>query len=120
MPDVLDVRSCTTTWPPTPQHAAVSGPISVRQVLDAVSLATGVSVAMILSPRRSQEYWIARNLSAYLCRELLTHYSLPAIGQQLGRHHSTVLHNWRRWQQRRQRADMRRLENAVKQRLGVD
>jgi chromosomal replication initiation ATPase DnaA len=121
MPDVLDVRSCTTPWPPTPQHTSASGPISVRQVLDAVSLATGVSVVDIVSVRRGQEYWIARNLAAYLCRQHLTHLSTPAIGRKMGdRDHTTVLHNARRWQQRRQRADMRRLENAVRQRLGVD
>ena len=121
MPDILDVRESTTPWPPIPHDAAVSGPINVRQVLDAVSLETGVSVADVLSPRRGQEFWIARNLTAYLCRELLTHLSLPAIGRQMGdRDHTTVLHNWRRWRRRRMRADMRRLENAVLARLGID
>lgn len=119
MTDVLDVRSCTTPWPPQP-HRAQDGPLSVRQVLDAVSLELDLPTVEILSPRRGQEYWIARNLVAYLCRELLTHYSLPAIGRQLHRDHTTVLHNCRRSQQRRQRADMRRLENAVRQRLQVD
>ena len=114
--DVLDVRQTATPWPPV---LAEGGVLSVRQVLDVVSLETGVHVAEILSPRQAQEYWIARNLIAYLCREMLTHYSLPAIGRQLHRDHTTVLHNWRRWRQRRQRADMRRLENAVRQRLGV-
>jgi chromosomal replication initiation ATPase DnaA len=115
--DVLDLRHTTTPWPPV---LAEGGVLSVRQVLNAVSIATGVPVVEILSPRSGLDRWIARSLTAYLCRELLTQYSLPAIGRQLHRDHTTVLHNWRRWQQRRQRADMRRLENAVRQRLGVD
>jgi chromosomal replication initiation ATPase DnaA len=121
MRDVLDLRETTTPWPPLLGDEALAGPLrNVRQVLDAVSIQTGVSVTDMLSPRSGLDRWIARSLTAYLCRELLTHYSLPAIGRQLHRDHTTVLHNWRRWQQRRQRADMRRLENAVRQRLGVD
>lgn len=78
---------------------------SMKDILDAVSEQTGVSVGAIKSPLRYKHISRARHQfcwEAYQVRyrDGTRRYSLPMIGQFLGgRDHTTILSSVRRWQQ---------------------
>jgi chromosomal replication initiator protein len=82
-------------------------PTSARPVahsIDEIQLATceqfGVSEKELLSSTRTARVAQPRQLAMYLAREL-TSESLPAIGRRFGgRDHTTVLHAWRRIEER--------------------
>ncbi|MDD6792772.1 MAG: helix-turn-helix domain-containing protein, partial [Thermobifida fusca] len=50
-----------------------------------------LSLEDLKGPSRSRVLVTARQIAMYLCREL-TDLSLPKIGQQFGRDHTTVMH----------------------------
>ena len=55
----------------------------------------GYTIDDLCSPNRNRALVNARQIGMYLCREL-TSASLPEIGQEFNRDHSTVLHAERR------------------------
>lgn len=78
---------------PAPSH-------SVADIQLAVSEQFGVSELELLSTTRVARVAQPRQLAMYLAREL-TSESLPAIGRRFGgRDHTTVLHAWRRIEER--------------------
>jgi chromosomal replication initiator protein len=78
---------------PAPAH-------SVADIQLAVSEQFGVSEQELLSTTRVARVAQPRQLAMYLAREL-TSESLPAIGRRFGgRDHTTVLHAWRRTEER--------------------
>ena len=77
--------------------------LGVSEIVRAVSQATGISVRAIMSRRRRRDVAQARMLCMYLAR-LLTPLSSPAIGECMGRDHSTILSGAREIRYLRQRA----------------
>ena len=76
----------------TPAAENYRPPIRVDVIQQKVSAATGVSLANILSRRRTAEMVRARSIAMYLARTLTTR-SLPEIGKLFNNlHHTTVLH----------------------------
>jgi chromosomal replication initiator protein len=70
--------------------------LDARQVQEAVAARLELTVAVLLSPRRTAPVARARQLAMYLTREL-TDLSLPAIAEAFNRRdHTTVLHAIRR------------------------
>ena len=67
-------------------------PLGPETIIRATAAAYGFSVEEVLSPSRRQPLVLCRQISMYLCREL-TDLSLPKIGQQFQRDHTTVLHS---------------------------
>ena len=61
-------------------------------IIRTTAAAYGFSVEDVLSPSRRQPLVLCRQISMYLCREL-TDLSLPKIGEQFQRDHTTVLHS---------------------------
>ena len=81
-----------------PQHVRARNAAghSIADIQAAACTFFEVSLAELLSARRSSHIAWARHVAMYLTREL-TSESLPAIGRQFGdRNHTTVLHAWRR------------------------
>jgi hypothetical protein len=71
---------------PGPQHP------SIRDIQKAVSKHYEVSLADILSSRRTAKIVKPRQVAMYICKELTPH-SLPQLGRRFGgRDHTTVLH----------------------------
>jgi chromosomal replication initiation ATPase DnaA len=72
--------------PPVTRH------LMMRQLVDVVSDASGVSVKDLLSPRRARQLARPRQVLMWLARKH-TPYSLPEIGRSIGnRDHTTVMH----------------------------
>jgi chromosomal replication initiator protein len=70
-----------------PQH----GDIKPTAVVDVVAKSFNLSVSRLLSPERSHDVALPRQIAMYLMRE--TNISLPQIGQALGgRDHTTVMY----------------------------
>jgi len=65
--------------------------ISPNDIFQAISQVQGISTEVLKSPVRTARVALARQMAMYLMREM-TDLSLPRIGAQLGRDHSTVLH----------------------------
>jgi chromosomal replication initiator protein len=66
--------------------------VTITTIQDAVSERFGLTVAELVSPRRSQAVAYPRQVAMYLAREL-TDSSLPKIGKEFGgRDHTTVIH----------------------------
>jgi|tagenome__1003787_1003787.scaffolds.fasta_scaffold20279654_1 hypothetical protein len=92
----LTYALAATVPPPVPS------PLSVRTVQRAVCQHYGVTLADLLSNRRTQALVLPRQVAVWLCRQLTTH-SLPAIGHHFGgRDHTTMLHAARRIDELRQ------------------
>ncbi len=72
------------------RHGAEPVGDTVERILKKVSEKKGVSVEDIKSKKRNKEIAMARHISAYLIRNL-TNMSLPAIGKELCRDHSTII-----------------------------
>jgi hypothetical protein len=70
-------------------------PSRIKPVIRAVAKYYGVSLADLLSCRRSRSVARSRHVAMYLAKEL-TRHSLPAIGRMLDRDHSTILHGCRK------------------------
>jgi chromosomal replication initiator protein len=67
-------------------------PLGPDTIIRTTATAYGFSVEDVLSPSRRQPLVLCRQISMYLCREL-TDLSLPKIGEQFQRDHTTVLHS---------------------------
>jgi chromosomal replication initiator protein len=66
--------------------------VTIPRIQEAVSERFGVTLAELVSPRRSQSVAYPRQVAMYLSREL-TDSSLPKIGKEFGgRDHTTVMH----------------------------
>jgi chromosomal replication initiator protein len=66
--------------------------VTIGRIQDAVSSSFGLTIAELVSPRRSQSVAYPRQVAMYLAREL-TDSSLPKIGKEFGgRDHTTVMH----------------------------
>jgi chromosomal replication initiator protein len=66
--------------------------VTITRIQEAVCTRFGLTVAELVSPRRSQAVAYPRQVAMYLCREL-TDASLPKIGKEFGgRDHTTVMH----------------------------
>ncbi len=75
-------------------------PRSIAEIKAAACEQFGLSPEELLSPARTARIAWPRQVAMYLSREL-TRESLPAIGREFGgRDHTTVLHAWRRTEQR--------------------
>lgn len=73
---------------------------SIADIKTAACEQFGLSPEELLSPARTARIAWPRQVAMYLSREL-TRESLPAIGREFGgRDHTTVLHAWRRTEQR--------------------
>ena len=68
---------------------------TVREIQEATCLAFGVSIDELCSPGRSATLAWARQVAMYLAREL-TDATLPAIGREFQRNHTTVMHACKR------------------------
>jgi chromosomal replication initiator protein len=70
------------------------GPITFEEIAQAVCERYGLSVAQLLSRRRTKQVAMPRQVAMYLCRHLLD-VSYPRIGNLFGRDHTTALHGVR-------------------------
>ncbi len=68
------------------------GPLGPEVIIRTTAQAFGYSVEDVLSASRRQPLVLCRQVAMYLCREL-TDLSLPKIGAQFNRDHTTVLHS---------------------------
>lgn len=64
----------------------------VAAIMRAAAEEFGVTVTDMRSMRRPANVVLARQVAAYLARELTTH-SMPDLGRRLGRDHSTIHHS---------------------------
>lgn len=79
---------------------AQAQPRSIAEIKAAACQQFGVSAEELVSPTRTARLAWPRQVAMYLAREL-TQESLPAIGRAFGgRDHTTVLHAWRRTEER--------------------
>ena len=67
-------------------------PLGPETIIRTTAQAFGFSVEDVLSSSRRQPLVLCRQISMYLCRQL-TDLSLPKIGEQFNRDHTTVLHS---------------------------
>lgn len=75
----------------------MSGRLSVRAVVEAVSGVTGFAPADIIGPRRQRELVRARQIAMYFTKSYCRHLSCPEIGRRMGaRDHTTILHGIRK------------------------
>jgi chromosomal replication initiator protein len=69
-----------------------TGPeITAATIMAQTATYFGIAIEDLCGPSRSRVLVTARQIAMYLCREL-TEMSLPKIGQQFGRDHTTVMH----------------------------
>lgn len=75
----------------------MTGHLSVRAVVEAVSAITGVPAADIIGPRRTRTQARARQIAIWCAKHYCPHLSYPQIGRRMGgRDHTTILHSVRR------------------------
>jgi chromosomal replication initiator protein len=84
--------------------------ISAAAIIAQTAAYSGLSIDDLCGQSRSRALVTARQIAMYLCREL-TDLSLPKIGQQFGRDHTTVMHAERKIRQ--QMAERRSVYNQV-------
>jgi chromosomal replication initiator protein len=82
-----------------PDLARRSTPRTVREIQEHTCEAFGVSIDDMRSPSRAGAIAWARQVAMYLAREL-TDATLPAIGREFDRNHTTVLHACKRTAER--------------------
>ena len=75
------------------------GTPSLQEIQEATCRVVGVSLEELRGPGRAAKAAWARQLAMYLSREL-TSETLPAIGREFGRNHTTVMHACKRTAQR--------------------
>lgn len=73
--------------PPAPSRAQPTIP----EIKAVVAHLSGVTLADIMSARRAAAIARPRQVAMYLAKQLTSH-SLPAIGREFGRDHTTVMH----------------------------
>ncbi len=69
--------------------------ISIKNVIEATAEGFNVTPEEVRSKKRTQNIALSRQSAMYLCR-MLTDYSLPKIGEEFGRDHTTVLHAFKK------------------------
>ncbi|MFO7952879.1 MAG: chromosomal replication initiator protein DnaA [Bacillota bacterium] len=69
--------------------------ITITNVIDATADGFNLTPEELRSKKRTQNIALARQVAMYLCR-MLTDYSLPKIGEEFGRDHTTVLHAFKK------------------------
>ena len=70
--------------------------ITPKIIIDVVSRYFNISVADIMSGKRSKEIAYPRQIAMYLCR-ILTDYSYPEIGEFFnGKDHTTIMHGYKK------------------------
>ncbi|MDO5739167.1 MAG: chromosomal replication initiator protein DnaA [Ornithinimicrobium sp.] len=79
---------------PSAESVAITGPTIITEVADYFQ----ISVDDLCGTSRSRALVNARQIAMYLCREL-TENSLPQIGREFGRDHTTVMHAERKIRQ---------------------
>jgi chromosomal replication initiator protein len=84
--------------------------ISIQTIITATAAYFDLAVDDVCGASRTQQLVLARQIAMYLCREL-TDYSLPKIGAEFGRDHTTVMHAERKI--RTQMAERRSTYNHV-------
>ncbi len=84
--------------------------ITAALIIAQTAAYSGLSIDDLCGQSRSRALVTARQIAMYLCREL-TDLSLPKIGQQFGRDHTTVMHAERKIRQ--QMAERRSVYNQV-------
>jgi chromosomal replication initiator protein len=84
--------------------------ITAAAIIAQTAAYSGLSIDDLCGQSRSRALVTARQIAMYLCREL-TDLSLPKIGQQFGRDHTTVMHAERKIRQ--QMAERRSVYNQV-------
>lgn len=68
--------------------------ITAKVIIDEVEKYFRLSKGSIVSPRRSKDVALPRQVGMYICRELLDDPSFPKIGEEFGgRDHTTAMHN---------------------------
>jgi len=77
-------------WQVLENYAAQTSRPDLERIVSFVCKSYGIDEFELLSKSRSQQTVLARNTAFYLCRKH-TALSLAAIGERLGRKHSTVL-----------------------------
>jgi len=77
-------------WQVLENYAAQTSTPDLERIVGFVCKSYGIDEAELKSRSRSQQTVLARNTAFYLCRRHTT-LSLAAIGERLGRKHSTVL-----------------------------
>ncbi len=71
--------------------ADIDRPLSVAEIIDRSAASFGFEIDDLCGPSRRQPLVLARQIAMYLAREL-TDLSLPKIGAEFGRDHTTVMH----------------------------
>lgn len=68
--------------------------ITAKVIIDEVEKYYRLSKGSLVSPRRSKDVALPRQVGMYICRELLDDPSFPKIGEEFGgRDHTTAMHN---------------------------
>ncbi len=95
-------------WPHAPYWFCMAerGMPRVSEIKRAVSKHYGVAVLDMMSERRTKDLVIPRQVAIYLAKTL-TLKSLPTIGRQFRRDHTTILHA------------VRRVERSIKTDVGL-
>ena len=71
----------------------MTGRLSVRAVVEAVSNVTGIAPSDIIGPRRQRDLVRARQIAMYFTRTYCKHLSFPEIGRRMGaRDHTTIIY----------------------------
>jgi hypothetical protein len=75
----------------------MTGRLSVRAVVEAVSGITGVPVADIVGPRRTLKLVRTRQIAMYYAKRYCPHLTYQEIGRRMGaRDHTTIIHGVRK------------------------
>ncbi len=82
-----------------PELKPSRGAPSLTEIQEATCRELGVTLAELRGPGRAAKAAWARQVAMYLSRELTTE-TLPAIGREFGRNHTTVMHACKRTAQR--------------------
>ena len=82
---------CATAWRRCVFPMGGAQQISIKSIQDAVCDRFALSSAELCGDKRSQNIVYPRQVAMYLSREL-TDSSLPKIGREFGRDHTTVIH----------------------------
>jgi len=69
--------------------------ITINTVIEATAEGFNLNPEEVRSKKRTQNIALSRQVAMYLCR-MLTDYSLPKIGEEFGRDHTTVLHAFKK------------------------
>jgi chromosomal replication initiator protein len=96
----------------------VNQPVTIKRVLDQVSMEYGTTVSLLTSQTRKKNVAEPRQIAMYLARQL-TDNSLHTIGLAFGRDYSTVIHSVKKVEQCLEKdAELKRQVERLMQALG--